>query len=70
MKGLLIVTVNIHLVRIKISPGDLVPSVAKSTHSDLHHHISGLRLALRMAACHMGGAESLNNFHGGPIDSK
>ena len=37
---------NIHFARVKSSPGDQVPNMAKSTHSNLHHPVSGLRLAL------------------------
>ena len=39
---------NIHFARVKGSPGDQAPNMAKSVHSDLHHRVSGLRLlALR-----------------------
>ncbi|KAF3815804.1 hypothetical protein GH733_016238 [Mirounga leonina] len=37
---------NIHLARVKSSPGDQAPNTAKSVHSDLHHRVSGTRLAL------------------------
>ena len=37
---------SIHFARVKGSPGDHVPNMAKSLHSDLHHRVSGLRLAL------------------------
>ena len=37
---------NVHFARVKGSPGDQAPNTAKSVHSDLHHRVSGLRLAL------------------------
>ena len=37
--------INIHFARLKSSPGDQVPNMARS-HSDLYHHVSGLWLAL------------------------
>ena len=57
---------NIHFDRVKGSPGDQVPNTAKSVHSDLHHHVSGLKLAVQedSAVCQTGGAESLSwNFN-------
>ena len=37
---------NIHFARLKSSPGDQVTNMGKSFHSDLHHSVSGLQLAL------------------------
>ena len=36
---------NVHFARIKSSPGDQVPDAAESVHSNLHHLVSGMRLA-------------------------
>ena len=36
---------DVHFARIKSSPGDQAPDVAKPFHSDLHHLVSGMRLA-------------------------
>ena len=36
---------DVHFARIKSSPGDQVPDAAESIHSDLHHLVSGMRLA-------------------------
>uniref|UniRef100_A0A8C0QL21 Uncharacterized protein n=1 Tax=Canis lupus familiaris TaxID=9615 RepID=A0A8C0QL21_CANLF len=52
---------NIHFARVKSSPSDQAPNTAKSVHSDLHHRVSGTRLALhqKMWLCvERGGAES------------
>ena len=35
---------DVHFTRVKGSPGDQAPNMAKSVHSDLHHRVSGLRL--------------------------
>lgn len=37
---------NVHFARVKSSPGDQAPDAAKSVHSDLHHRVSGTRLAM------------------------
>ena len=37
---------NIHFARVKSSPGDQGPKMAKSVHSNLQHRVSELRLAL------------------------
>ena len=37
---------NAHFARVKGSPGNQLPNTAKSVHSDLHHHVSRLRLTL------------------------
>ena len=39
---------DIHFARVKNSPGDQVPNTAKSVHCQLHHCVSGQRLALHM----------------------
>ena len=39
---------KIHFARDKNSPGDQVPNTAKSVHCQLHHCVSGQRLALHM----------------------
>ena len=52
---------NIHFARAKSSPGDQVPHMAKSIHSDLHQYISGTWLALHqkmLLSVKWGGAES------------
>ena len=36
---------DVHFARIKSSPGDQAPNVAKSVPSDLHHLVSGMQLA-------------------------
>ena len=36
---------DVHFARIKSSPGDQAPNAAESVHSDLHHLVSGMRLA-------------------------
>ena len=36
---------DVHFARIKSSPGDQAPDAAKSIHFDLHHLVSGMRLA-------------------------
>uniref|UniRef100_A0A8C0S2R0 Uncharacterized protein n=3 Tax=Canis lupus familiaris TaxID=9615 RepID=A0A8C0S2R0_CANLF len=58
---------KIHFARVKSSPGDQAPNTAKSIHSNLHHHVSGTRLALHRKmwlSIERGGAESLYS----PID--
>uniref|UniRef100_A0A8C0NNU6 Uncharacterized protein n=1 Tax=Canis lupus familiaris TaxID=9615 RepID=A0A8C0NNU6_CANLF len=55
---------NIHFARVKRSPGDQAPNTAKSIHSDLHHRVSGTRLALHQKmplSVERGGGESLTS---------
>ena len=33
---------NIHLASVKSSPDDQAPNMAKSDHSNVHHHVSGV----------------------------
>ena len=56
---------NIHFARVKSSPSDQAPNTAKSVHSDLHHRVSGTRLALHQKmrlSVEWGRAESLHLY--------
>ena len=51
---------NVHFARSEGSPGNQASNMAKSVHSDLHHRVSGTRLALRekkRLSLEQGGAE-------------
>ena len=52
---------NVHLARSKGSPGNQASNTAKSIHSDLHHRVSGTRLALhkkKQLSLEQGGARA------------
>lgn len=48
---------NIHFARVKSRLGGKVPNMAKSVHSDLHHHISGMCWHCRKRGSCLSNAE-------------
>lgn len=53
---------SIYFARGEGSLGNQTPNIAKSVNASLHHHVSGMRLALHLKiqlSLEQGGAESL-----------
>jgi hypothetical protein len=51
--------------RADVRPGNRAPNMGKSVHTNLHHFVYGMRLALHKKmrlSLEQGGAESLNAF--------